>query len=225
MAQKSVVIAVISGVLTIAGATTGSIIKSFSDIELERAKLDSQLILNAIKEDSIEQRRESLRFLVEANLIGNQETKDGLKKYFSGSAPLSPPKITPFVGSNQSIPLNRTGQELANKTDVDIFVCGKDKNKSSAKKLVNLINTAINNYGGFGAGNLKTWENDLYKEIPLSKLTGKTTVVMDRYHPEYTERFKVATLLGAVPNLPKVVFVNNSGKVSPWRISIIVCEN
>jgi hypothetical protein len=108
-------IAIVTGVLTILGAASGSIIKSFADINLERTKLDSQLILNALKSDSLIERRKTLRFLVDANLIGNEATSKSLKLYFEGSNPKPPPQIQPFINSGESRDLDQAEKNLAQK--------------------------------------------------------------------------------------------------------------
>ena len=217
-------IAVVTGVLTILGAASGSIIKSFADIRLERTKLDSQLILNALKSESLEERRGTLLFLVDAHLIANKDTVEGLKQYFEGSNPKSPPQIQPFVRSGESIPLARAGENLAQKTDVDIFVCGKDNENEKVRNIVRETNQALSKSRYFGVGNLKVWDGKLYEEISLAALKGKTTIIMDFDHGEYEERETIASVLNSVSNLPESKFVKNKGKESPWRVSIVICS-
>ncbi|VAX09704.1 hypothetical protein MNBD_GAMMA26-1168 [hydrothermal vent metagenome] len=216
-------IAIVTGVLTILGAASGSIIKSFSDISLERTKLDSQLILNALKSDSLEERRNTLLFLVDTNLIANKDTLEGLKLYLEGSNPKTPPHIQPFIYSGESRHLDRIGEKLAQKTDVDIFVCGKDNTNIESKKLVQNANEELSASMHFGVGNLKVWDKTLYEEIPLSALKGKTTVVMDFDHSEFGEKELLSKILDNIPRLPKSVFVKNKGKTTPWRVSVILC--
>jgi len=216
-------IAIVTGVLTILGAASGSILKSYSDIRLERTKLDSQLILNALKSDSLKERRNTLLFLVDAKLIANKETADGLKLYFEGSNPKPPPQIRPFISSGESVPLARDGENIAHKTDIDIFVCDKDNTNDKVRKMINAINNALNKSTNYGTGNLKIWDGDLYKEIPLSELKGKTTIIMDFNHGEYGERAGISSILDSVFQLPERSFVQNKGKETPWRISVVVC--
>jgi len=216
-------IAIVTGVLTVTGAASGSIIKSFADIKLERTKLDSQLILNALKSDSLKERRDTLLFLVDASLIANKDTSEGLKQYFEGENPKSPPHIMPFINSGESMPLERAGEKLAQKTDVDIFVCGKDKTNEEVKNLVKSANEALSKSEHFGTGKLKVWDNVLYKEISLPKLKGKTTVVMDNSLGESRERGALASILGKVSGLPNVEFMQNKGAKTPWRVSVIIC--
>ena len=216
-------IAIVTGVLTILGATSGSIIKSFSDIKLERTKLDSQLILNALKSDSLKERRDTLLFLVDAKLIANEDTSEGLKQYFEGSNPKSPPHIQPFINSGETRVLQREGKGLSNKTDIDIFVCGKDNNTVEVKDLVQSANDSLSKSMRFGVGNLKVWDGALYEEISLQELKGKTTIIMDFNHGEYADKDFIANILGGVTRLPELVFVSNKGRTTPWRVSVIVC--
>lgn len=214
-------IAIVTGVLTIIGAASGSIIKSFSDIKLERTKLDSQLILNALKSDSPDVRRATLLFLVDAKLIANEDTSEGLRQYFEGSNPKRPPQIQPFINSGESRTLDRAGEDLPNKTDVDIFVCGKDKTNDEVKNLVRSANKALSESMHFGVGNLKVWDGALYEEISLSSLKGKTTIIKDPI--EYKEIEFIERTLGSVTGLPKVSIVPNKGDPTPWRVSVVVC--
>lgn len=216
-------IAIVTGILTIIGAASGSIIKSYADIALERTKLDSQLILKALKSDSLEVRRDALLFLVDANLITNENTAKGLKLYFEGSNPKSPPQIKTFIRSGDSMPLPRVGDNLAQKTDVDIFVCGKDNTNNKVKDIISKTNIVLSDSMIFGTGKLKVWDGDLYEEISLSELRGKTTIIMDFKHGEYGERKSISRILDSVPQLPERVFVENQGKVTPWRVSIVIC--
>ncbi|MFQ3192415.1 MAG: hypothetical protein ACI936_003567 [Paraglaciecola sp.] len=227
-------IAIVTGVLTILGAASGSIVKSFADISLERTKLDSQvmlnaleldsqLILNALKSNSLKERRDTLLFLVDANLIANDDTSEGLKQYFEGINPKSPPQIQPFINSGESRDFDRAGTNLAQKTDVDIFVCGKDNTNEEISRLIQSANEALSKSMRFGIGSLKVWDRNLYEEIPLSALKGKTTIVMDFNHGEYGEKESIENILGSVPRLPEIVFVQNNGKTTPWRVSVVVC--
>ena len=46
---------------------------------------------------------------------------------------------------------------------------------------------------------------------------------MDFNHGEYGERESIASILDSVSHLPESVFVQNKGKETPWRVSLIVC--
>ena len=221
---KSIRVAVVTGVFGIAAAFTGAAMKGYAEIKLERTKLDSQLILKALDTESVEQRRGSLEFLVEADLIDNSETKAGLRKYFEGDNPKSPPRIEPFIQSGERAVLTERTEQNASKTDISFFVCDKDKNDRGVEALITQANSALAAKGGSGAVDLKVWGDGLYDEIPLNQLTGFTTLVVDQDHPEYQEGLFLKSTLESVAGLPAVKIVPNSGAQTPWRVSIIVCK-
>lgn len=218
---SALTLAMVTGVLTILGATSGSILKSFSDIKVERTKLDSQLLLHALNQDSADSRRGVLKFLVEAKLIANKDTVAGLEGYLNGETEI--PQIQPFLKSGESRELVREGENLAGKTDIDIFRCGKDKTNKKINDLVASANEAIDKSGYFGRGREAVWDKNLYNEIPLKDLTGKTTVIMDFNHDEIEMKRDLERILGNVPGIPKIKTVDNTGAETAWRVSVILC--
>jgi hypothetical protein len=218
---SALTLAIVTGALTILGATSGSILKSFSDIEVERTKLDSQLLLHALNQDSADSRRSVLKFLVDAKLIANKDTEAGLEIYLNGKEEI--PQIKPFLKSGESRELVRKGEDLARKTDIDIYRCGKDKTNKKINDLVASANEVIDKSGSFGRGREAVWDEDSYDEIPLKDLTGKTTVIMDFKHDEFKMKEGLEKILGDVPGIPKIKTVDNTGDETAWRVSVILC--
>lgn len=216
-------IAIITGLLTVLSAAVGNAIKGINDIRLEQAQLESQLILNALGSPDIEQRRASLRFLVNTNLIRDEETIKGLSGYIEGETPKDPPRWKPFIESGQSRTLTPASQEVSANTDVDLFVCGKDKGNANAETLINNIHGALAESGRFGASELKVWDRRLYDEIPLNELSGWTTIVVDENHPESNEAIQLRTIMSGINDLPPIKVVNNRGAETAWRISVVLC--
>ena len=218
---SALTLAIVTGALTILGATSGSILKSFSDIEVERTKLDSQLLLHALNQDSADSRKSVLKFLVDAKLIANKDTVAGLEIYLKGEKEI--PQIQPFLKSGESRELVRKGENLAEKTDIDIYRCGKDQSNKKINDLVASANEAIDKSGSFGRGREAVWDKSLYKEIPLKDLTGKTTVIMDSDHDEIKMKKELRRILGSVPGIPEIKTVDNTGAETAWRVSVILC--
>lgn len=218
-ASKGIWLAIITGLLAIAGTAA----KGIADLRLERAKLDSQLILEALSSPSIDSRRESLRFLVDTDLIGSESTKKGLTEYFKGATPKSPPQIVPFIQSGQSITLTPYTDEGAGKTDVDLFVCESRKADEDAQLIINDIHQNILDSYTFGETKLKAWGGALYKEHSKEALKGTLAIIVDRTHGEYREVPALKEILAKTNNLPPIQVIDNVGEKTPWRISIVLC--
>jgi len=221
--SKSIRIAVVTGALSIAVAVVGATFKGLADARLERTKLDSQIILKALDEKSIEERRRSLEFLVDTNLIEDEETKTGLRQYFEGENPKTPPRIGAFISSGEVLDLVPQVEADANKSDVTLFVCGPGKSTPSTARLVEGTKDALVASRQFGAIDAKVWEGKLYNEIPLEDLQGVTAVVLDKEHPEVNQWELFQTVLSNVPSLPEPKLFHNRGSVTAWRASIIIC--
>lgn len=216
-------IAIITGMLAILGAAVSSTVKSMGDIRLERTKLDSQLILNALASPDMENRRASLQFFVDSKLIRDEETTRGLREYFEGESPKAPPQIRAFIESGTSRVLTSQSAKVSANTDIDLFVCGKDKANNNIKEVMMKLHSSLRNTGQFGASNLKVWDGSLFDEVPLSELRGKTTIIVDTNHAENNEVPKLKDVINSVPGIPGVEVVGNRGNLTQWRISIVVC--
>ncbi|MFN2332337.1 MAG: hypothetical protein ABR580_10865 [Halomonas sp.] len=220
-ASKGLWVTLISGFLAIAGIGA----KGVADLHLERARLDSQLIIGALGSSSEESRRETLRLLVDARLIADEQTRDGLKQYFEGASPRTPPQVASFIQSGERVTLTPTTDANANRTDIDLFVCGSAKTSASAKALVDNVHQALNESGRFGRIALKVWEGNLYQEAPESVLQGFATMMVDAGHAEAAEGPVLESALSGVSALPPVKILNNSGPSTPWLISLILCPD
>lgn len=108
-------------------------------------------------------------------------------------------------------------------TDVDLFVCGKDKTNQALYQSIMAASESLQKTGRFGESKFKIWEGDLYNELPLEKLAGKTTIIIDLDHPEVSEKNTILAALSNVENIPDTVVVDNTGDLSEWRISIVFC--
>jgi len=216
-------IAIVTGMLTVLGAAIGSTIKSVGDIRLERAKLDSQLILNALAPPNVEERRAALQFLVQSTLIKDEDTRRGLRKYFEGESPKAPPQLRPFIESGTSRVLTPQSQEVSKNTDVDLFVCGKDKADKRIEKQILEVHSSLRDTNHFGTSKLKVWDGGLYDEVSLAELSGSTTIIVDQKHAESNEVSRLKDIITSVTGLPPVKEVANRGILTEWRISIVIC--
>lgn len=210
---------ILTGVFALAGTVVGGWLEAESKIELERTKLDSSVISLALSQKTEQERQEFLEFLVATNLIKDQETKEGLKVYFEGPDAKSPPFIAPELNTA----LTERTIENASNTDIDFFICQKDIRNEALIQLLRKSHAAISEHGKFGESKYKSWGAALYKEVSEEELRGKATVIMDFDHPEYAEWEGIKSRLKSVDGQLPVVFMDNRGKNTPWRLSVILC--
>lgn len=86
--SQSILIAVIAGVIGIIGNIANTIIQKNKELELERKKLNSSLILKAIETNNPAKSIENLKFLLELNLISDED--NSLKNMLKDSSTVIP---------------------------------------------------------------------------------------------------------------------------------------
>ena len=85
---------VITGGLAFVSMTVSSTLNGLWDIQLKKKEFQSQLIMQALESSEVQERQAWLQFLIDANLIEDQEIKEGLLKYSSkGTEKLTPPQL------------------------------------------------------------------------------------------------------------------------------------
>lgn len=213
--------AVTAGVLAILGSAIGSVFQGYSNVQLEKAQLESRLILKALEPDDPEQRRNTLRFLVNTQLIRDPDIVAGLDAYTREEAPRSLPQVR-AVGTSQQAFVPRDEAD-AGKTDVDLFLCGKHSGNRTVQVLREKLAKLMIDSGRFGHIAAKIWDGALYKEIPVEQLSGRITIVADLDHPEVAVAERIASTVDALGLLDPVAVVDNPGAPSPWRISVVLC--
>ena len=101
MERSSILIATITGVLAIVGGALGTGFKRHWDTKLEEQKLESRIILSALENIDEGKRKERLKFIVEANLIKNEVTRESLRAWFDSKKPL--PRFIEGEGKDISV--------------------------------------------------------------------------------------------------------------------------
>lgn len=216
MAQSiSVWVTVVSGLLALGGIGA----KGVADIILERAKLDSQLILEALRSPNIESRRSSLQLLVETGLVANDQTVEGLRKYFEGSLQMNPPQFIP--ANSRGVAESVAGH--ATKTDIDLYICEEQFKNTRALRLTDSARQAIEASKNFGRVRKRVWEGSLLEEIDSDALRGKTTIIIDASHGEAGELQPLKNLLAPILELSPIEVVGNRGGPTEWLISLVLC--
>jgi hypothetical protein len=92
--------ALVGGVFALLGAIGGASITGWSQVELAKQKFNSDLVLKALESSSPEQRLETLRLLVETNLLKDSDIKQGVREY--ATAREKNPSVIPQVVPSQS---------------------------------------------------------------------------------------------------------------------------
>ncbi len=107
-------------------------------------------------------------------------------------------------------------------TDYDIFICQSAISKSTTNVL---LTSVLESFGGIdktGSIRVKMW--DRLSGLSDQELSGKTTVITDKSHPETSDaRRTMSAIRNKVANLPPVIYQDNRGQGSPWKISIVLC--
>lgn len=93
-------IALVGGVFALLGAIGGAAVTGWSQVELAKQKFNSDLVLKALESNSPEHRLETLRLLVETNLLKDSDIKQGVRDY--ATARESNPSVIPQVSPSQS---------------------------------------------------------------------------------------------------------------------------
>ncbi|MEM8719547.1 MAG: hypothetical protein AAGE84_09600 [Cyanobacteria bacterium P01_G01_bin.39] len=85
---------IITGGLAVLGMTVSSTLNGLWDIQLKKKEFQSQLIMQALESSEVKERQAWLQFLIDSNLIEDQEIREGLAKYsIKGTQRLTPPQL------------------------------------------------------------------------------------------------------------------------------------
>jgi hypothetical protein len=212
---------VVTGLIALLGTIAGGVIKGYWDISLAEKEFQTNLVMKSLEPEELEARIESLRFMIESNLISDEFLRNGLEGYLE-KKPKILPRFRASVDASSKILYYRT-EETKKYTDFNIFVCDNYWNDNNAQKLAASITDALWKAGRAGQIRLKKWT--LYYEVPLRKLKGKITIIVDQDHPEANELTRIKSILRKLKDLPKIEVVDNPGKDSPWLISIVICPD
>jgi len=98
--KDTIKIALVGGVFTLLGALGGAAVTGWSQVELARQKFNSDLVLKALESNSAEHRLETLKLLVETNLLKDSDIKQGVRDY--AKAREKDPSVIPQVFHSQS---------------------------------------------------------------------------------------------------------------------------
>ncbi|MDJ0572667.1 MAG: hypothetical protein QNJ53_27000 [Pleurocapsa sp. MO_192.B19] len=84
---------IITSLLALLGMSVSTLLTGHWDIQLKKKEFQSQLIMKALESPDVEERQIFLQFLLDSNLIDDEEIKQGLSKYSShGKEKAIPPQ-------------------------------------------------------------------------------------------------------------------------------------
>lgn len=109
----------IAGLFTFLGVVGGTFISGLSQIKLAERKFNSDLVMKALESNSPKERLESLKLIIETNLLKDNDIKDGVAKYYEAhkDKPSSIPQIkTTSQFETPTVPNSRIYLLCGNKT-------------------------------------------------------------------------------------------------------------
>ena len=221
--EHAIRVSVITGIFALLGTLAGTLVKGYLDIKLEEQKFRSSLIMRALEGNEVAERRDSLKFLVETNLIDDENVKNGLRKYYDGANSQVPPRVLPVGDVSSKTTFSPRTSANANKTDIDLFLCQDDSQSPSALAEQAKVAEQLKASGQFGEIIGKIWGQALYKELDLNKLKGNRIIIYDENHEEQGEVKSINEILGGVIGSNRITEIANTGTLTPWRISVVLC--
>lgn len=211
----------ITGLLAILGTVAGGLIKGYWDTTLAEKNFQTGLVMKALEANEQDARINSLRFMIETNLIADPAIRDGLQQYLDRKPDTVPQIHATPLAFNPGVVVPSTPETLGF-TDYTVFVCDaawdSDIGQASAKTIIDALRQA----GSTGQIALKQWQ--LYNEVPLAQLRDKLTLVVDKDHGEAAEVPRLQQALGAA-GVKDIQVIGNTGNTTPWQISLITCPS
>jgi hypothetical protein len=129
----------IAGLFAVLGGIGGTMVTGIYQIQLARQKFSADLVLKALESNSPEQRLQSLKLLVETNLLKDEDIKNGVMKYAKDreNNPSIIPQITSAVRFESPIVSNSRIYLLAgNKSKQSLFPSYKSQLDSAGYKVL-----------------------------------------------------------------------------------------
>jgi hypothetical protein len=219
-----VLIAIVTGLLTLGGTVAANVIQVFRETTLADKKFQADLVFKALEPVEQEKRVATLRFMIDANLIRDENIRAGLQQYL-------PPEIVPqnsagAVKDVPQIPPMTASRELVvdgdrDRTDFSVFYCAAGGANARAETAAREIIARLQQTGNHGRITLQPWTR--YTEVPLASLQGKTSVIVDGGHAEAGEVPRLREALGVAQNSNTLQVLNNAGTPTPWLLSIVAC--
>lgn len=178
-----------------------------NQLRVEQQRAEAERILAAIRTDDPDQAWVSLEFLVSAGLVG-EPVASRIETYLA-ETPRAETVLFPAAAPQPSA--------AADRTDVDLFRC----EAGGAPTVV--LETAAELLRNGGFGRVRVRAEPLTAGLPMAMLRGHATVIYDEGHPEQAELPRLGALIAQVPGMPQMQGQPNTGPLSRWYLSVIVC--
>jgi len=167
----------VNGVFALLGVIAGGAMTGWSQVNLAKQKFNSDLVLKALESNSPDERLESLKFLVETNLIQDSSMQEAVKEY-AKTKEGNPSKI-PQV--SMASPLDDSSKsKLANAKEQEGYKLLIDGNFEHAQQAFESAEAAINGYHNvFELARLLRERRESLKDQNAKKEVYKT--IVDQY--------------------------------------------
>jgi len=216
--RSPLVVAVLAAALAAAGNAAVSFLNGKFQRELEAQKSEQARILEMIKTGDPDRAAENLGFLVNVGLIADSKLQDRINDVLTTRKPGSGPTLPSTLSGGVVLP---STPETVGFTDFDVFLCDAEWDKRPAQTTAEAVIAALKTAGHVGQIRLKQWKS--YDEVPLKGLRDKLTIIFDAGRGEAREVPRLKKHFKEVGGLPVIQALENTGKSSPWLISIVVC--
>lgn len=188
-----VLIALVTGLLALGGTIAANVIQVFRETTLADKKFQADLVFKALEPVEQEKRVATLRFMVDANLIRDEEIRAGLQQYIprdtvqndSTGAVKDVPQILPAATPVEREVVVPSTEGNRNLTDFSVFYCASGaaggRGRAAALEIITRLQATKNH----GRITRQEWTN--FDEVPLATLQGRTSIIVDSTHAEAGE--------------------------------------
>jgi hypothetical protein len=208
----------LAGLFAILGTVAGGLVKGCMDTSLADKKFQTDLVMKALEPEKQEDRVTSLQFLIETNLVSDPKICDGVRNYLA-KKPEDVPQFKAAAAPTAGVVVPST-ESTRGYTDFTVFVCDAEWNNQDAQSSARSLIGTLRRAGRVGQITLRPW--DSYDEVPIVKLRGKLTFIVDKGQGEEGELPRFEQLLEA-EGFKNIQVVANPGRPTQWLISIISC--
>lgn len=121
--NSAIITLILSGFFTLLGTVVGGVVQGYWNVKLAEQKYQSDLVLKALESSSPEERLQTLKLLVHANLIKESAVRDSVNNYILQKQ--NDPTTIPQVQSSLSHPLDAPVIDNAR-----VYLLAGNKNKT-----------------------------------------------------------------------------------------------
>ena len=204
-------VAALAGLVTLAATSIFGQWDSSKNAELQaeasQRNFQYEILKEQLAEDGVDniQRAATLLFLARSGVL-NDLNVDELVEMAEQQKENPEQNILPTLSRND-------------RTDIGVFGCAYPP----PIDILTEISDVLDKTGLYGRVRPRTTSGTLGVG-EIETLRGKTLVIYDKGHPEEEEVSKILRALEDIPGLGQIDTAYNPGELSPWYLSILVCQ-